>query len=77
MEAVYAAIPVYLADQFAVYEGDEKPVVIVWLVPISATEASYVRRYGWPGLRGASGGQRSGSSDVFRAPLPTDDWPRD
>jgi Suppressor of fused protein (SUFU) len=47
MEALYAAIPVHFPDDFAVYEGDDESVAVVWLVPISAREASYVKRHGW------------------------------
>lgn len=47
MEAVYAAIPVYLPDSFAMYEGDDEQIAIVWLVPVTAAEAAYARARGW------------------------------
>jgi hypothetical protein len=43
MEALYAAIPVYLPDAFGQVDG----VVFAWLVPISLAEAALVSREGW------------------------------
>lgn len=47
MEALYVTAPVYFPDEFATYADAEGPVVIAWLVPISASEADYVARHGW------------------------------
>jgi hypothetical protein len=48
MEALHAAIPVYLPDEFASCETEDgAQVVIVWLVPISRTEAEYIHLHGW------------------------------
>lgn len=44
MEALYAAIPVYLPDGFGHFDD----VVVVWLVPISRSEAEFVAGRGWP-----------------------------
>lgn len=44
MEALYAAIPVYLPDGF----GQVDDIVIVWLVPVSRPEADFVSTSGWP-----------------------------
>lgn len=48
MEALYAANPVYYDDGFF---GVDLPggnrAAIVWLVPVSAAEAAYVRSRGW------------------------------
>ena len=44
MEALYAAIPVFMSDDFGAC-GD---VVLVWLVPISRKEAEFVEAKGWP-----------------------------
>src|SRR2546430_12527269 len=46
MEAFYAAIPVYFPDGFATYREEDRDVVMVWLVPITGTEAPLVREYG-------------------------------
>lgn len=43
MQALYAALPVYLPDSFA--EIDH--IAIVWMVPISRKEAEFVVRHGW------------------------------
>jgi hypothetical protein len=43
MEALYAAIPVYLPDEF----GQFRDVVIAWLVPVARSEADYVAVHGW------------------------------
>ena len=48
LEALYVAVPVYLPDSFHVFRptvGD--PVVMAWLVPITASEAHFVGKHGW------------------------------
>jgi hypothetical protein len=70
MEAVYAAIPVYLPDDFAVYEGEGEQVVVVWLVPISAGEARYVKTHGWKEFEDRLLESDPDLTDVFRASLP-------
>jgi hypothetical protein len=47
MEAFYVASPVYFDDAFAECDEADGPIVIVWLVPITAAEASYIRAVGW------------------------------
>lgn len=47
LEALYAALPVYLPDSFATYEDDGEQIVIIWLIPISAGEAEFVTDSGW------------------------------
>lgn len=47
LEALYCAAPVYFPDEFAVMRDVRPPVVIVWLVPISRSEAAFVRDRGW------------------------------
>lgn len=47
LQALYVALPVYLPDEFQVCRPTgAEPIVIAWLVPISATEAEFVRAYG-------------------------------
>jgi len=41
------AIPVYFPDGFANYREEDRDVVMVWLVPISGTEAAFVHDHGW------------------------------
>ncbi|GAA1575278.1 suppressor of fused domain protein [Kribbella hippodromi] len=47
LEAFYVAMPVYFPDDFAVCESPDGPIVIAWLVPITAGEARYVAFNGW------------------------------
>jgi hypothetical protein len=54
LEALYAALPVYLADDFAGCSlGDGLECAIVWLIPISAKECAFVRSHGWPAFEAA------------------------
>jgi Suppressor of fused protein (SUFU) len=47
MEAFYAAIPVCFPSEFATYREEDRDVVMVWLIPIHAVEAEFVRQRGW------------------------------
>jgi hypothetical protein len=48
MTAVYAALPTYFDDDFKSLTDDRgQRVAIVWLIPISASEADYVTTQGW------------------------------
>lgn len=48
MVALYAALPVYFDDGFSsVHREDGRGVAIVWMIPIGAAEADYVRAHGW------------------------------
>jgi hypothetical protein len=67
---VYVAIPVYFPDDFAVYDGDGDPIVIAWLVPISADEASYVKQHGWEAFETHLAETDPDLTDVFRPSLP-------
>lgn len=46
-EAVYCAIPVFLEDAFATFEGTQPPTVIVWSVPIFESEAAFIDAHDW------------------------------
>ena len=47
MTALYALPPIYFPDEFHVYESSSgEQVYLVWLVPITAAEASFVREQG-------------------------------
>lgn len=70
MEAVYVAIPVYLPEDFAVYEGDGERVAVVWLVPISAEEASFVKANGWRAFEERLAQSDPDLTDLFRPSLP-------
>jgi hypothetical protein len=47
LDALYAAQPVMLPDEFAVFAGSDPPTVFVWLVPVSAREAAIIGSHGW------------------------------
>jgi hypothetical protein len=48
MVALYAALPVYFDPEFfSVHLEDGRGVAIVWMVPIGAAEAEFVRTRGW------------------------------
>lgn len=48
LEALYVAMPVYFPDGFHIYErAGAEPIVLVWLVPITATEAHLAKERGY------------------------------
>ncbi len=47
IEALYCSAPVYFDESLHVFHGLTPPVVFVWLVPISAREATLVADKGW------------------------------
>jgi hypothetical protein len=51
--ALYAAVPVYLPDSFAVCREANRTIVLTWLVPITADEADVVRTQGWQAFEDA------------------------
>ncbi|WP_405058262.1 suppressor of fused domain protein [Kribbella sp. NBC_01505] len=46
MEALFVASPVYFPDEFATVVEDGREIRIVWLVPITGSEAAFVRERG-------------------------------
>jgi hypothetical protein len=44
MEALYCAQPSYFDESLCRFEGFSEPLVFIWLVPITPTEAKFVRR---------------------------------
>ena len=69
MEAMYVAIPVYLPDDFAVY--DDEQIVIAWLVPISPSEADFVKSHGWGVFEKCLVKADPDLTDIFRPSLST------
>ncbi len=65
MEALYAAIPVYLPDKF----GQFNDVVLVWLVPVSRSEADFVTARGWPAFEDQLVDVDPDLTDVDRLPM--------
>jgi hypothetical protein len=47
LEALYASLPAYFPDAFAVCEQSEPPTHFLWMIPITRTEAAFVKSHGW------------------------------
>jgi hypothetical protein len=73
MEAVYVAMPVYFPDEFAVCKEDDHDILIVWLVPITRTEAAYVRMNGWEAFEQMLVDRDPNLIDVYRPSIVTED----
>jgi hypothetical protein len=69
MTALYAALPVYLPDDFADFASDEGPVRLTWLVPITDDEAAYVTNYGWSAFEDALVAEDPDLTDLNRRSL--------
>lgn len=69
LEALYVTAPVYLPDEFATCEGEDGPVVVAWLVPISASEANYVANKGWDAFEDRLVEQDPDLTDFSRAAI--------
>lgn len=65
MEALYAAIPVYLPNDFGQFDD----VVITWLVPVSRSEAEFVAARGWPAFEERMIDVDPDLTDVDRIPI--------
>ena len=46
-DCVYCAIPVFMEDEFATFDGPQPSKVFVWVIPISNSEADYIDANGW------------------------------
>ncbi len=47
-EALYITLPIYLPDSFATYTLPEGiSTIFAWVVPISRSEASFIKAHGW------------------------------
>jgi len=70
MSALCAAQPVYFPDSFAAFSDDELGrVVVVWLVPISESEARFVRSSGWRRFEALLLRDNPDVLDFFRRPI--------
>jgi hypothetical protein len=47
MEALYCSLPSYLPDEFWGMYDTDPGTLFMWLIPIHASEAAYVREKGW------------------------------
>ncbi|GAA2714879.1 MULTISPECIES: suppressor of fused domain protein [Actinoplanes] len=50
MTALVAAPPQYLPETFAAWRGEEPPIIMAWLFPITTAEAGLVAEHGWDEL---------------------------
>ena len=47
-QAIYVTMPVYFPEALKTFQGEEGcEIVIAWLVPITQSEAFYIRNHGW------------------------------
>lgn len=70
MTALVAVPPQYMPDSFAVCEAAEVPIVMVWLVPLTAGEADLVDRSGWAALERILVAEDPDLSDPGRPEVP-------
>jgi suppressor of fused protein SUFU len=49
VEALYSSVPVYFPESFHEYTPPDGtlPIVLLWMVPVTASEAAFVRQAGW------------------------------
>jgi hypothetical protein len=66
MTALYATVPVYLPDEFAVCPTEAGLVVMTWLVPVTDEEAGYLRTHGWHALEQAFLAENPDLTDLSR-----------
>jgi len=72
MEALYASAPVYFPDGFDLCTDRDGDVLFVWLLPIAATEAAFVRAQGWDVFEDRLMEHDPDLTDVFREPMPVE-----
>lgn len=64
---LYAALPIYYDAEFSSVElEDASRVIVIWLLPIGAAEAAYVRQYGWRDFEGLLLGKDPDVLDLTR-----------
>jgi len=64
--ALYAAVPVYLPDSFAVCREANRTIVLTWLVPITTDEAEVVGKQGWRAFEDALVARDPDLTDIER-----------
>jgi hypothetical protein len=69
LEALYVAMPTCLPDAFRSFEAGGETIVFMWLVPITASEAAYVRSHGWEAFEAALVDRKPDLMDFGRAAL--------
>ncbi|WHT20781.1 suppressor of fused domain protein [Crossiella sp. CA-258035] len=66
LTAFYAALPVYLPDEFRTVTVGERPVQLTWLIPITSSEAEFAQRVGWAQLEKAFENEDPDLTDFHR-----------
>lgn len=72
MSAMYATLPVYFPDDFAIYDDGGTQIGVIWLVPISTREANYVRSHGWRAFEDRLVEVDPDLTDIFRPSMAID-----
>lgn len=71
LEALYVTSPVCFPDSFATFDGEIiGRIVLVWLIPITVTEARYIHDRGWDTFELRLNEFDVDLHDVFREELP-------
>lgn len=68
MNAIYAAIPVLHDERLQTFDGTRPPTVLVWVVPLHAAEAIFVRKHGWEAFEDRLEAADPNLSDLQRGP---------
>jgi hypothetical protein len=68
-EALYVTYPVYFPVEFHTYTISHPQISVIWVVPITAAEANYVKRFGWSSFEDQLSGQDPDLLDLGRSPL--------
>lgn len=66
LTAFYAALPVYLPDEFRTVKVADRPVQLTWLIPITTGEAELASRAGWAELERALENEDPDLTDFHR-----------
>lgn len=67
---LYASIPAILPEQFATYRTEEgEDIVLIWMVPITKSEALFIRQKGWRQFEVLAESQKADLVDFDRSSL--------
>ncbi|QKL55768.1 suppressor of fused domain protein [Ralstonia solanacearum] len=70
-DAVYASMPVIFPQGLELYSESTPPTVLVWLIPLLASEAGFVRQEGWSRFEDLLEERNPDVLDLNRPPLVT------
>jgi hypothetical protein len=71
MQALYCTHPTYFDDALSCFDGFPEPLVVVWLVPITPDEATYVQLHGWSAFEDRLEKDQPDLLDLERSPIIT------